>query len=333
MSSFSTPIVRIENWEKNPNADNLAVTHIFDYPVQFRIGEFNTGDLAIFCPEESVMPDRAEYQWIWNNKPNPLESQRKIKAKRLRGIYSEGILIKVPENLKHLPVGTDVSKELGIEKFEKPEEVILSGDNENRPGWFPVYTDIENIRKYRHVLNDGENVVLTTKIHGCNSAFSFNEDRLWVSSHRNIKKLDCDNIWTKIASQYDMQNRLKQIPGHVLYGEVYGSVQKGFHYDAKGTNKFRAFDIWDCEKRKYLDYQDFVKACQDIEIDMAPILYMGGWKGIEGHFNVLEGLEPLSNSKHVREGYVITPIQEKWHKDVGRVKLKFINPDYLLKKE
>lgn len=36
-------------------------------------------------------------------------------------------------------------------------------------------------------------------------------------------------------------------------------------------------------------------------------------------------------SCHIREGCVVEPIEFKYHPKVGRVKLKMINPDYLLK--
>ena len=45
--------------------------------------------------------------------------------------------------------------------------------------------DIESARKWApRVLTEGEEVVLTEKIHGANGRFAWHHDRLWVASRQ-----------------------------------------------------------------------------------------------------------------------------------------------------
>jgi len=53
--------------------------------------------------------------------------------------------------------------------------------------------------------------------------------------------------------------------------------------------------------------------------------------GIEQHEAMAEGANILSG-QHIREGFVVRPVQERWHPEVGRVILKLVGQEYLLTK-
>ena len=52
--------------------------------------------------------------------------------------------------------------------------------------------DIEPWQKYSNEFVDGEEVVITEKIHGSNSRFTFQNDRMYCGSHYQWKKEGSD---------------------------------------------------------------------------------------------------------------------------------------------
>ena len=341
MSTFSVPIIEVGKIGKHPNADLLSITHLGHYPIIIQTGSFKEGDSAIYIPEEALLPDVPMFQFLWTKKlpdgtikveQNPPERHRTIWARKLRGIFSMGLLIPVPDHLKHLPIGTDIQKELGIEKYEKPEVSCLGGDNDPTPEWFLKYTEIEHLRNYNSLLTLGEEVICTEKIHGTNSRYCCRENHLYIGLHNNTKKNDGETDWNVAARKLNLEERLKGYPGLIFFGEVYGRVQKGFDYGIRrGDCDFILFDIFSLDNRKYLDYPEYVEVANKVGLKMVPILYQGPWLGIEQHEAMAEGANVLSG-QHIREGFVVRPVQERWHPEVGRVILKLVGQEYLLTK-
>jgi RNA ligase (TIGR02306 family) len=219
---------------------------------------------------------------------------------------------------------------MGIVKYEPPEPVSTFGECEAAPkGWlFPVYTDIEGLRRYPDVLVEGEEVVISEKLHGCNSRFLYDGQRLWVGSHTQIKKFSVDNLWWKVAEEYKLEEKLSAYPMCVFFGECFGQVQD-LKYDVKSGSKLRVFDIYDIQHQRYFDYDDAFNMVEGIGLTYVPILYRGPWKK---ELNELcEGQSTLASN--VREGFVVKPVKERWDERVGRVALKRHGEGYLLRKK
>lgn len=87
MSEFHVEVVRIDKIGKHPNADALEITHVRgQYPVIVKLGQFREGDLAVHVPVDAIMsPD--DSQWDF------LDGHYHIKAKKIRGILSLGMLV------------------------------------------------------------------------------------------------------------------------------------------------------------------------------------------------------------------------------------------------
>ncbi len=160
MSEFHVKVVRIGPITKHSNAETLSTTNIHGgYPVIFRTGEYKEGDLAVYVPIDSLVP-KTDPRWTF------LGEHNRIKAKRLRGVFSMGLL--TPADPSWIE-GQDVREALQIEKYEPPGEDDLStggGLSERDPGLMPTYTDIEGFRRWPDVIIEGEPVVLSEKIHG-----------------------------------------------------------------------------------------------------------------------------------------------------------------------
>jgi len=109
--------VLIENIEKHPNADTLSIVNVFGgYPCIIRTGDFKEGDIASYIPVDMLVPNTPTFAFLFvNSKRTTL----RVQAKRLRGIFSMGILVPAP---KDTVVNDDVTDVLNITKWE-PEEI------------------------------------------------------------------------------------------------------------------------------------------------------------------------------------------------------------------
>lgn len=172
MSDWLVHLVQIGDFGKHPNADSLSITQIYGQNVIFRSGTYQKGDLAVFLPPDSVLPSDPEHPII---KDSGLKPGHRIDAVRLRGIFSNGLTIPAsvlftPEELAAIPVGTHVADRIGVTKYEdQGDKLATLGENERDPGIMPVYTDIDGWAKYRNagLINEGDEVVILEKIHGC----------------------------------------------------------------------------------------------------------------------------------------------------------------------
>lgn len=330
MSEFHVEVVRLGPIEKHPNADQLEITHVRgNYPVIVRKGEYKEGDKAVYIPIDSMVPGD-DPRWSF------LAGHNRIKAKRLRGIFSMGLLTQADPNWE---VGQNVQEQLCIVKYEPPVPLGMQTENESCPFDFPVYTDVEGLRKYPDILVAGEEVILTEKIHGANGRWLFKDGRLWVGSHKMVKKEDPTNLWWRAAYRYQLAEILANYPNIVLYGEVFGPVQD-LRYGAGKNDLFLAFfDALNLDTREFLDFDifsHFINSFTLRERLLVPVLYRGPWN--------YDKLYPYSNGKttyakaghcpdnHCREGFVVKPIKERYDLKAGRCVFKLVGEDYLLRK-
>ena len=316
MSLHKAEVIRIQSIRQHPNADTLGIISVDGFEVCFRLEDFNEGDLVVFVEPDSVVPNSGPFAF--------LNGSCHIKARKFRGRYSQGLLVPAPEGVKE---GDDVMEQMGITHYEPPIPMSIGGDNEKGPpGFYPKY-DVENYKRYGHLFKDGEPVIVTEKLHGCNSRFCHVEGRLWCGSRTNWKKEDEKNVWWQAAKQNpEIEQWCKDNPGLAVYGEVFGNVQK-LKYGAKnGQFFFAAFDILD--KDHWLNYSDARLVGRGLP--WVPELYRGPFD--KEKLNLLaEGPSTIEGANHIREGIVICPEIERNDPEVGRVQLKIVSNAYLAK--
>lgn len=355
MSDWLVHLVRVGKFGAHPNAHSLSITQVYGQNVIFRTGGFQEGDLAVFIPPDSVLPTDPEHPLL---KDNPgLKPGHRVGAVRLRGIFSNGFMVPAKilfaeEELKDIPVGTHVAERIGVTKYEdEGDRLSTRGDNERDLGYMPCYTDIEGWPKNRYVIPEGEEVVLTEKIHGANARFCFRDGRLWVGSRTGVKAQYVrpdgteGNLWWNVAKNMDLENKFQKLClsplthqnnfDVVLFGEVYGQVQD-LKYGVNSGAIFRLFDTWSTSLGRYNDWDVTCAIAHVMGLELVPELYRGPWK---------PELEDLRNGPsvlypgHVREGYVVKPTHERFaqynpenrHAFTGRVIFKFVSEDFKLR--
>lgn len=331
MSTFACPVVKIQKVGKHPNADTLDITTVEGCPVIFRSGDFKEGDIAIYIPVDAVVPETVpDTEWLGTGK------HRRIKAKKLRGIFSMGLLLPldktIPEVANGFWPGSDVAHHLGIIKYEEPEPLFMQTEQApapKTPNTPPIY-DVESFRKYHHLFTPDEEVYISEKIHGTNARFVYWDGQLHCGSHKTWKAMDERNLWWKVAKAYNLEEKLKGDPGLIVYGEIHGRVQD-LTYGAKPNELFfRAFDVYHTGVGQWLSYMPFVSWCDELEIPRVPTLYRGPYSSFEALAHLAEGKSTIAS--HIREGFVIKPVNEHWNQETGRTIAKLVSESYLLRK-
>lgn len=326
MSTHRIDVVKIKEIVKHPNADSLGLVQIHGFTCAIRLGDFQSGDLAAYIEPDYIVPAPGEHPagalFAF------LGDKRRIKAKKLRGTWSQGLLIKAPEGAVE---GDDVMERLGIKRWEPPIEFGTDGDAE-RPcealAYVPKY-DVENWRRYRHVFQEGELVYVTEKLHGANARFAFRDGRLWAGSRAQWKRAPeegeapGDPWWQAIQQNPWIAPWCEEHQDLVLYAEVFGQVQD-LRYGAGRNEVFcRAFDI--LRGNRWLDASEFWSSILP-DHARVPLVYSGPYSASK-----MEELAVADSTlaKHLAEGIVITPAVERTDVDLGRVKLKLVSNRYL----
>lgn len=373
MSDWAPQVVVIEKVERHPDADTLDIATVLgDYPVIVKRDQYQVGNFAGYIPIDSIVPDTEQFYFLcpklyekWEDENGQIqqrqigpkyalgsvpEKPRIIRAKKIRGIYSQGMLSPVPymspkDGTCAFPfsylAGDSIIDVLGLTKWNEPEEENLpnfhSADVEKPPkGWHIPHYDIDGIRKYLSCLLPEEEIVLTEKLHGSNAAFSHDGDRLWVKSRNLYKKMDAEDMWWDIAIRYDLENKLKNYPGLVFFGEVHGQV-KGFRYDSvveggQLLTRVRFFDVWDTKTMRYLDYDPLMVMLREAGLDPVPELFRGKWLGKDAMYPYAEGMTTIGG-KHIREGWVLRTVKERYEPRLdSRMHVKLVGEGYNLQK-
>lgn len=323
MSQHNAKVIKVEDIKPHPNADSLEIVKIGGFTVCVRLGEFKLADLAIYIEPETIVPtDLPQFSFLKKDG----KTQQRIRVKKLRGIFSQGLLLKAPENAK---VGDDYWDKFGLIHYEPPEPRSFGGDNEKGPlGFHPKY-DIESFNKYNNIIAPNEEVVVTEKIHGCNARYCYRDGRIYCGSRTNWKKQDEKSVWWKALKQNPWIEhfcKLFEEENLTLYGEVFGQVQNLRYGSSNNEFFFRCFDIWN--GNRWLDFTQMRSLLREDII--VPILYTGPF---DESLIRLEAEKDscIKNAKHHREGVVIKPVKERWDDKLGRVILKLVGNRYLSK--
>lgn len=327
MSTHRVNIIEIAEVRPHFNAERLEIVPIGGWQAVVKKGQFRPGDRAVYVePDYTVPTERPEFSFLAKKG----RDRHRLKAVRLRGVLSYGLLIPLPDHLAHLGVGRDVMADLGIERYEPP---VTNAGADDLPAdqWPSTYSskfDVENLQNYPDVLRLDEPVIVTEKIHGANARYLWNDGIFYMGSRTRWLKPDGNHIWRRAA---DATPTIRQFcenhTGCVLYGEVYGSVQSLKYGAAPGEVRFRAFALLD--RGNWWGLQPLYVAFSLMHVPAAPLLYQGPWNPAM----VLPLAEQDSDiagapAGHMREGIVIVPYPERRDDAIGRVALKHISARY-----
>ena len=358
-SDFKVEIVQVLAVEDHPGADRLDLLTIKGWQCVARKGEYSVGDKVIYIPIDSVLPEELEAK-IFGADAKVKLSKSRVKTIKLRGAISQGMVIPMWYVEPDYKVGRDVTKELGITKYEPPPPKFQSvgGGSQPKKSYkhpnFDKYHKWPNIKNYPELFNPDDIVIVTEKIHGTNFKagwLKWHGNKWWkkvlswvglapewqfVYGSHNVQiseKMLYDgfydkNVYAETVVKYELKNRIPK--GMLIFGEVYGAgIQKGYDYGLKDSRELVLFDA-KVEDGGYLGYYEFKALAIRMLMPTAPELYIGQYAGfkLERH---IAGPSTIDPKQKVREGCVIKTVDEQKCYAGSRKGTKCINPEYLLK--
>lgn len=360
MSKWEVTVRKISSVIPHPNADRLELCRVdgFDWDIITGKDQFKVGDLAVYVPIESILPQTILDTVFKNSKVQPHKGR--IKAVKIRQVVSYGLLLTPSPTMKK---GDDVSKELNIVKYEPPEDTFStrtqSVSKKKKNSLFREYTDIENIKYYPNTFGyDDVDVVITEKVHGTNFRVGYLKrdshhwlQRIWnkivgeyefVVGSRHVQQkfgvgktwheqrgIVKENVYTTMAKRLNAKNIIPK--NYIVFGEIYGKGIQDLTYGLQDY-QFVAFDVMynDGTTERYLDYDEFVAFCDERGLPRVKELYRGKWN--QDCLKFCEGLTLTGNNPaQIREGCVVKTVTETKNALLGRVILKIINPEYLVR--
>lgn len=333
MSTHKIEVLKVEEIRKHENADALEIVPIWGYQCITRKGQFSVGDLVAYVePDYMVDVNRPEFCFLDTHPENKQpEKLVRIRAKKLRGVWSQGLLIPAPTGTA---LGDNVMEILGVKRYEPSiaRYSLKGADAEPGPDLnFQVSKyDLENYKKYHRLFKDDDMVIYSTKIHGSSARYVWYNERMYCGSRTLWRKEgESSPWWSALRDNPWIEEWCKSNPGIVLYGEIFGPSIQGtkFHYGIPNDKVgFLCFDI--LENGMWRDNEWMLSPGI---IKTVPILFTGTHnpKLLE---ELAEQKETLNNCNHIREGVVVKLLQERHEVSLNHsLRLKYVSNTYLEK--
>lgn len=309
--------------EKHPNADALSIVRIGGFQVVINTLQWQGIDKGIYIlPDSIVDTSRSEFAFL-----NKGREKERIKCVRLRGEFSQGLLIPAPADAQ---LGDDYWDNLGLDWYEPELHLLTTGNFAAAPalwGGLSKY-DVDNGRQLavQRWFTPGEPVYVTAKLNGANCSFVYSDGAMHVRSRSGFRAEDDNMFWQALKNTPSVEAFCKANPDVLVYGEAYGNV-KGYKYDCQnGQVKFRVFDIMRAD-RTYLDYYDLTGACVQYAMPQVPLIGTMNFD-INTLIALAEAPCPLGNK--IPEGIVVKPLVDR-RAGNNRVMMKIVSNQYLMK--
>jgi len=341
-----------------PGADNIELVTVGGWNAITKKGEYQVGDLVVVATTDAVIPQKLSDGL---GVTNYLRKGQRVRTVKLRGVYSECLLIPiggVPEKYRY--EGSDCMELLEIFKFEPPVKTVQLSVGGRKIKYhqnpnFKVYYKFPNQKNVPDMFSEEDEVVITRKLHGTNTRYGIVRKKklsLWdhvkvffgnqwaafeyvLGSHNVEKGSDSQgfydtNVWEEVAIKYDIRQKLWD---HVKdtyepFDLSEGVVIYGEIYGA-GIQKNYDYGLTDVKfagfdvelNGDYRPYYDEKNVFKSLGLQRVEVLYLGTWSKEKQDKYVFNN--NIEGTKVPHEGVVVKSVTGDRHK-VGKV----INPDY-----
>ena len=224
-------VAKINEVRAIEGADNIELVIAGGWNAITKKGEFREGSLTVIATTDAVIPEALSEKM---GVTNYLRKGTRVRTVKLRGVYSECLIIPVTYiRAKSIVEGKDLMEELGITKYEPPVKQIqlASGrkikwrDNQN----FHIYYKFPNLKNVAGLFTEEDEVQITRKLHGTNARYGI------------VRKSKL-TLWDKV------KKFLRIADEWINYEYIYGS-----HNCEKGSDSqgFYSTDVWRTVAEKY----------------------------------------------------------------------------------
>jgi hypothetical protein len=344
MSRKLASIQKVLDLQPIEGKDKIELATVLGWKVIVQKGQFKAGDLCIYIETDSVLPQVPAFEFLRSRCFAPKWNGFRIKAMKMAGTYSEGIVFPVNTveqfdakgtKYSQLVEGFEVTDLLGIVKYDpealaeaKMEMVFKSPLHKyiwkikqffikvfkTKKDKFPSHllskTDETRIQAIPFVLEEFKNTIcyVTEKLDGCSASYLYDKNKFIVCS-RNVVKGESSKLYGEIAKKYDLKKKLKSYKDMAIQGEIVGpGVGNGSGvnlYELKEID-FYVYNVINTKVKKCLTLEEMKEVCEALGLKFVPILDENYVLGSENVDGILARSNGCSKLKITeREGIVI----------------------------
>jgi RNA ligase (TIGR02306 family) len=318
-----------------PGADEIECAVVDGWSVVVKKGEYQPGDLAVYCEVDSWIPTEIAPFLSKGNEPREYNGIRgeRLRTVRLRGQLSQGLVLGLetvfPTATGFAQVGTDVTELMGLQKWEPQIPACLAGQVEGPWPSLVQKTDQERIQnltsewaRLRYMFYE-----VTEKLEGSSmTAGRINGKFIVCSRNLNLRETEENSLWQQ-ARRYNIEQQMIDhgLDNLVVQGEIIGEGIQGNYYGIRGQDYY-VYDILDLTTGQYLRPRARRALCERLSLKHVPLvmesipLYD---YTVSAVLEMADGQSHL-NPKRLREGLVFKQVDgpEHW---------KAVSNQYLLK--
>lgn len=265
--------------------EKLELAKVLNFTCIVAKGNFQVGEKVILIQSDSILPNESWSEIYKRFSPN------RVKAQKLRGVWSYGIVEKLsllnsPNISLHKPytelnVGMEVSRHLGIEKYEAPIPEEPGAIGKLPSDIFPtdetIWQNVYLIEKYLGRLVD-----VSLKVDGSSQSFYYRNGDFKILSRTLEYDINKINKRTSLVEKFDIQNKLKTYcetheVNLALRGEMYGQgIQNSKNNPhSKLPLGVMFYSTWLIDEMKYAGKNDkhyFINVCRELDLPYVDIL-------------------------------------------------------------
>lgn len=260
----------------HPNADAIELATVLGFQCVVRkVDNFKEGERIVFIQPDSVLPDKA-WAEFYRSKSN------RIKAIRLRGAWSEGVIesLEAVGYAGPIEIGHEISRDIGVTKYEPPAPQDLQAKG-------PLPHDIRKTdeERFNNIIDlpYGELVDVTLKIDGQSFSVYRQDGEMGVLGRTQEYKLDSDNNFTRNFRRLEpaLKEEAWLTDGLCLRGEQYGQQGGGKGIQLTAYNPYSKmplgvafFGVWIIKDRCYANkgHELYIHDLLDFPFERVPVL-------------------------------------------------------------
>lgn len=266
-------IETITNVSKHTNADKLDLVTVLGYQCVVPKDKYKIGDLVIYIKPDTSLPND---NWAIDFKKY---APNRIKAIKLRGEWSEGLVVDSSILDIEISEGLDLTELLNISKWEPPIPSDIDAI-----GYLPFNIPETDEERWENIIDNipfGEKVDITLKVDGQSSSYYY-YDIFGVLGRRLELKKDSDNKYTHHIKNLSIDSKLENFCKKYnislcLRGESYG---KGIQTSKNNphsqiNNSWKMFSVWNIKERRYERKNDpfyFLKISAELDLPTVDII-------------------------------------------------------------
>lgn len=341
--------------KKAENSDNLELAIIKGWQVVVKKDEFKKGEKVVYFEIDSLIPRTSITEFLFKDKKDYAQEAR-LKTIRLRSNLSQGLILsfsQIQEYYKEisespfdlsndLEVGTDLTEQLKIQKYEPPVPEDIGAKPSSRV-WEISKTDEDRYQSNPNLVEDlkGKKYYASVKLDGTSTTVILNFDEnenpeVNVCGRNTCYTENPNNKYWAVAMKYSMKEKIldyfaKTGKRLAFQGELIGPKIQA-NKMGLFENDLYIFNVWIAEGKlpyEKCDIDTALAIAKELELKFVPI-------ELTGVFNYnTEDLQELTNLPYKKYFSNAKPSQNieglVFRSKDMKVSFKVVNNNFLLK--